>query len=178
MDPAPPPPPHSPDVPGTVTAQVAAARSAAQQVVPEQIGASASPDDDSTPPEPAPAPNSPRSRTPAFRWRWRSVQRLPITLMLASLLAGLGIVQLSFQLGLMTYRSVTWTQETRATQSRVKGLEEDVQVLQDAQRSANDPNYLEQLARCQGFVGANETVVVAPNAPATPSDNCDVRRLP
>ncbi|ANE44692.1 cell division protein FtsB [Deinococcus puniceus] len=98
--------------------------------------------------------------------------------MLTSLLAGLGIVQLSFQLGLMTYRSITWTQETRAAQTRVQGLERDVQVLQDAERAANDPVYLEQLARCQGFVGAKETVVVSPTAPSTPSENCNARRLP
>lgn len=160
MDAAP-PPPHPPV--------------ASEQAVPEQVGASTLPDD-STPQDTGPAPTPLGRRT--FHSRWRSVQRLPITLMLASLLAGLGIVQLSFQLGLMTYRSITWTQETKATQSRVRHLEQDVQVLQDAQRSANDPTYLEQLARCQGFVGANETVVVSPTAPATPSDNCDVRRLP
>ncbi|THF70162.1 cell division protein FtsB [Deinococcus sp. Arct2-2] len=121
-------------------------------------------------------PVPPRRRTLASRWR--SVQRLPVTLMLASLLAGLGIVQLSFQLGLIAYRTTTWTQETNATQSRVRGLESDVKVLQDAARSASDPSYLEQLARCQGFVGAKETVVVSPTAAGTYSDNCTARRLP
>ncbi len=165
MDAAPPPTP-SPPAP------------APKQGVPEQVAASTLPDKDSTPQEQEPGtlPTPPRRRTLASRWR--ALQRLPVTLMLASLLAGLGIVQLSFQLGLMTYRSVTWTQETRAAQMRVQGLERDVQVLQDAERSANDPTYLEQLARCQGFVGAKETVVVSPTAPSTPSDNCNARRLP
>ncbi|MFB9990726.1 cell division protein FtsB [Deinococcus oregonensis] len=169
MDAAPPPTP-SPPAPRTVTEPVT------EQDVAEQVAASALPDEESTLQDSGTAPRPPRRRTLASRWR--AAQRLPVTLMLASLLAGLGIVQLSFQLGLMAYRSVTWTQETRATQSRVQGLEQDVKVLQDAERSASDPSYLEQLARCQGFVGAAETVVVSSTAPGTPSDNCVARRLP
>ncbi|BDP40687.1 hypothetical protein DAETH_06560 [Deinococcus aetherius] len=114
--------------------------------------------------------------------RWRQVRRLPFTLMLASLLAGLGIVQLTFQIGNLGYRSVTWLRETRATQERVAALERDVRVLQEAVAAADDPTYLEQLARCQGFVGAQEDVIVAVGAPETPGEttgeNCVVRRLP
>jgi len=51
--------------------------------------------------------------------RWRQVQRLPLTLMFASTLTGLGIVQLTFQLGNLAYRTVTWQQETRATAERI-----------------------------------------------------------
>lgn len=158
MDAAPPPSPPAPE-----------------QVGPEPFVPTL-PDDDSTPQDTSSTPAAPRRRTLAARWH--ALHRLPITLMVASLLAGLGIVQLSFQLGLIAYRTTTWTQETNATQSRVRGLEQDVRVLQDAERSASDPVYLEQLARCQGFVGATETVVVSPSAPSTPSDNCAVRRLP
>ncbi|MDB5044275.1 MAG: cell division protein FtsB [Deinococcus sp.] len=163
MDPAPPPTPLPP-----------APKPAPEPVVPEPSEWTAQ-DDETT----APAPESPRlpPRRRTLAARWRALQRLPVTLMLASLLAGLGIVQLSFQLGLIVYRTTTWSQETRDTETRVRGLEQDVKVLQDAERSASDPIYLEQLARCQGFVGATETVVVATTAPAT-SENCDVRRLP
>ena len=135
---------------------------------------------DTSPQEaPGDVPVSPRG-TLAGRWhalnrRWG---RLPITLMIASLLLGLGIVQLSFQIGNSIYRSVTWSQDTRATLGRVHGLESDVHILQDAQKMASDPAYLEQLARCQGFVGGKEKVVVASNAPTNPGSSCDVVRLP
>ncbi|WP_245808313.1 cell division protein FtsB [Deinococcus hopiensis] len=109
--------------------------------------------------------------------RWRQVQRLPLTLMLASLLVGLGIVQLTFQLGLMTYRTVTWSRETQATLARVHGLERDVRVLRDAQQAAYDPAYLETLARCEGYVGEREQVIVSPDAPGT-AENCAPVRLP
>ncbi|WP_235610305.1 cell division protein FtsB [Deinococcus aerius] len=127
-----------------------------------------------TPPDPPPSP--PRG----LGARWRQVQRLPLTLILTSLLAGLGIVQLSFQLGNLAYRTATWTRETRQTQARIRGLERDLRLLRDAERAAQDPAYLEVLARCQGFVGENEEVVVAPGAPETPGElqNCMTLRLP
>ncbi len=128
---------------------------------------------------PMTAPDPPPSH-PAhgLRARWRQVRRLPFTLMLASLLAGLGIVQLTFQLGNLGYRSVTWVRETRETQERVEGLERDVRVLKEGVAAAEDPAYLEQLARCQGFVGVEEDVIVAVGAPETPGENCAARRLP
>lgn len=113
-----------------------------------------------------------------LRATWRQVQRLPLTLMLASLLAGLGIVQLTFQLGNLAYRTALWTRDTHAAEARIQALERDVRVLQEAERGASDPAYLEILARCQGFVGEGEQIVVAPNAPETPGENCAVRRLP
>lgn len=110
--------------------------------------------------------------------RWHTLSRLPVTLMIASVLLGLGIVQLSFQLGNTIYRSVTWKQETQQTAGRVKTLQRDVNILRDAEKSASDPAYLEELARCQGFVGRGESVIVAQNAPTTPTENCQAVRLP
>ncbi|WP_240738233.1 hypothetical protein [Deinococcus fonticola] len=110
--------------------------------------------------------------------RWRTLSRLPVTLMIASVLLGLGIVQLTFHLGHTVYRSFTWLQDTRQTSARVQALQRDVNMLHDAEKAASDPAYLEQLARCQGFVGQKEQVIVAPNAPTTPSENCQVIRLP
>nr|WP_255578986.1 MULTISPECIES: septum formation initiator family protein [unclassified Deinococcus] len=99
--------------------------------------------------------------------------------MAASLLAGLGIVQLTFQLGNSVYRTLTWSAETRQTQARVQTLERDVQILQDAVRASQDPEYLRALARCRGFVGKNERVVVASDAPDTPpGENCKALRVP
>ncbi|WP_230275478.1 MULTISPECIES: cell division protein FtsB [unclassified Deinococcus] len=110
---------------------------------------------------------------------FQRLQRLPLTMMAASLLAGLGIVQLTFQLGNSVYRTLTWSAETRQTQARVQTLERDVQILQDAVRASQDPEYLRALARCRGFVGKNERVVVASDAPDTPpGENCKALRVP
>lgn len=122
------------------------------------------------------APSSPRG---TLQGRWRVLSRMPIIMMLASLLLGLGIVQLTFQLGNSVYRSVTWQKETVATRARVKALQDDVKILEDAERWASDPTYLEQLARCQGYVGRNETVVVATSASTDPGgESCTPVRLP
>lgn len=118
--------------------------------------------------------------TLAGRWETlnRQLSRLPVIMMLASLLLGLGIVQLTFQIGNSIYRSVTWKQETQVTMKRVRELQQDVNILKDAERMALDPGYLEQLARCQGFVRNSERVVIATNAPTNPGDNCSAVRLP
>lgn len=123
-----------------------------------------------------PPPPPPPSR--GLGTRWRQVQRLPLTLMLACALTGLGIVQLTFQLGNLTYRTLTWQQDTRAANTRIAALERDLRVLREAERGALDPEYLEVLARCQGFVGDNEEIVVAEGAPETPGENCATLRVP
>lgn len=99
-------------------------------------------------------------------------------MMVTSLLAGLGIVQLSFQLGNTVYRSVTGSQQTTEARAQIQSLERDVQVLQDAENNALTPGYLRELARCQGFVGVGERVVVSPEAPESPGENCKALRLP
>ncbi|KEF33986.1 MULTISPECIES: hypothetical protein [Deinococcus] len=124
-------------------------------------------------PEPPPSPER-----RGWRSRWRRLQRLPVALVVASLLSALGIVQLSFQLGNLVYRTVTWQGETRAAEERIRALERDVRVLREAEAAALDPAYLEVLARCQGFVGENEELVVAENAPDAPGEICHTLRLP
>ncbi|GGL96996.1 cell division protein FtsB [Deinococcus aerophilus] len=127
----------------------------------------------------APPPPPPPRR--AVWWRRLSLRRLgrlPLSMMLTSLLAALGIVQLSFQLGNTVYRSVTWTQQTREARASIRQLERDVKILQDARSATLTPDYLRDLARCQGFVGERETVVVSPNAPNNPGENCKALRLP
>ena len=114
---------------------------------------------------------------PRGSW-WRRATRLPLALMLTSLLAALGIVQLSFQLINTGYRTLSWSQQQRETLARIEGLERDIRILQDAKLASNDPNYLRQLARCQGFVGADEQIIVSPSAPDTPGENCQIVRLP
>ena len=110
--------------------------------------------------------------------RWEEVRRLPLSMMLASLLFALGIVQMSFLLGQSVYRYVTWTQQTREVQAQELQLKNDVRILQDAKNKATDPEYLNALARCLGYVGQNETVVVASSATNTAAGNCQPVRLP
>ena len=74
-------------------------------------------------------------------------------MMIASVLAALGIVQMSFLLGQSVYRYVTWTQQTALVQAQETQLKQDVQILQDAKDKASDPTYLNALARCLGYVG-------------------------
>ncbi|UBV42438.1 cell division protein FtsB [Deinococcus taeanensis] len=115
---------------------------------------------------------------PARRSGWRRLQRLPLTMMIASALLGLGIVQLTFQLGHSLYRTITWTQETQATRAQILTLERDVKILQDAVRAAQEPAHLRELARCRGFVGAGEQVIVASDAPDMSGENCRPLRVP
>ena len=98
-------------------------------------------------------------------------------MIIASLLLGLGTVQLAFQIGNSAYRTVTWRQETAEVQARVDALQRDVRTLKDAQQAASTVEYLRTLARCQGFVDPGELVVVATGA-QTSGTICDSLRLP
>ena len=110
--------------------------------------------------------------------RWEEVRRLPLTMMIASLLFALGIVQMTFLLAQSSYRYITWTQQTREVQTQEAKLKRDVQILQDAVAQSGDPEYLDALARCLGYVGKDETVVVAKSASPTSAGNCAPLRLP
>ena len=109
---------------------------------------------------------------------WADLQKLPVTVMLACLLAGLGSVQMTFLIGNSLYRSFVWTQEHHQIEVEIRALNVDVRVLQEAQAHADDPAELRAQARCLGFVGRGETVVVAQDAPAGSSNNCDAVRMP
>lgn len=113
----------------------------------------------------------------------RPLERFPLTMILASVLLACGIVQLSFQIGNMVYRTTTWIEETRQTELRVNQLKQDIDMLKAAKRAANDPVYLEQLARCQGYVRAQgEMILFVPEeneiASKTAGYNCQSLRLP
>lgn len=109
---------------------------------------------------------------------WGATLRLPLALMVASLLLLLSIVQHSLQIGQSLFRSYIWTQETQKAQLEVADLQKDIAVLEKAAAAANDPAYLEQLARCQGFVSKTETVVVDSNAKFNLNQNCSTLRVP
>jgi hypothetical protein len=109
---------------------------------------------------------------------WQEVQRLPVSMMIACLLAGLGAVQLTFLIGNGLYRTYTWQTQTVAVKQEIASLNTDLRVLREAQAHADDPQELQAQARCLGFVGKNETVIVAQNAPDGASNNCDAVRMP
>lgn len=107
------------------------------------------------------------------------IERFPLAMMVVSVFLALGIVQSTFQLGHMLYRSYTWKQESKAALVRVQQLKEDIQILSAAKRAAYDPIYLEQLARCQGYVRQNELLMVdATAAGQALGYNCQISRLP
>ncbi len=99
-------------------------------------------------------------------------------MVIACLLAGLGTVQLTFLIGNGLYRAYVWQQQTRTVQGQIAALNIDLRVLREAQAHADDPQELQAQARCLGFVGKDETVVVAQDAPAGSSNTCDAVRMP
>ncbi|MGY2896100.1 cell division protein FtsB [Deinococcus sp. UYEF24] len=109
---------------------------------------------------------------------WAEVQRLPVSMMIACLLAGLGAVQLTFLIGNGLYRSYVWQTQTRTVKQEIASLNTDLRVLREAQAHADDPQELQAQARCLGFVGKGETVIVAQDAPDGASNNCDAVRMP
>ncbi|WP_261664181.1 FtsB family cell division protein [Deinococcus sp. Marseille-Q6407] len=109
---------------------------------------------------------------------WVRLGRIPLMPMALCLLCGLGSVQMLFHMGNGIYRSVTWEQETRQTQAENAHLRQEIQILNDAKAQLNNPEYLEQQARCWGYVGRDEKVLVVQNAPAKVGSNCDEYRLP
>ncbi|MFC4454386.1 septum formation initiator family protein [Deinococcus sonorensis] len=126
-----------------------------------------------------------RLRPPTWKLPWKVPnlrglpwQQLPLTLMLASALAALGSVQMTFLIGNSLYRHYAWQAETRTVQREVAQLRQDLRVLQDTRAHGSDPDYLSAMARCLGFVGTGETVVVAQGATDGPGGNCDPVRLP
>ena len=98
--------------------------------------------------------------------------------MVACLLAALGTVQMTFLIGNGLYRSYMWQQETRSVKLETVALNTDLRVLKEAQAHAGDPEELRAQARCLGFVGKSETVVVDQNAQAGAGNNCDAVRMP
>lgn len=124
----------------------------------------------------SPADTPPPARLPARLWA--GLDRVPLMAMTLCLLCGLGIAQTLFHIGSGVQRSVTWRQEAQATQAENDRLRQDIQILNDAKVQLNSPQYLEQLARCWGYVGRDEKVLVVEKAPATIGSNCDEYRLP
>lgn len=113
-----------------------------------------------------------------LRESWRAVQRWPIILMLASLFLGLSIVQLTFHFAHTIYRSMTWSQDITSFKTRIAKLEADINMLEDANKNVGSDEYMEQLARCEGFVKEDEQIIVAQNASEASGSTCVTHRVP
>ncbi|MGI8748542.1 MAG: cell division protein FtsB, partial [Deinococcus sp.] len=96
----------------------------------------------------------PAWRPPSWRWpRWRrpdwqGLRSLPLSMMLASLLAGLGAVQMTFLIGSGLYRSYTWGREGEVVRRELATLKGDIRVLRETRSHADDPEELRAQARC------------------------------
>lgn len=105
-------------------------------------------------------------------------------MMIASVLAGLGIVQMTFLFGNGLYRYYTWSHQVEQVRTQRDQLKKDVDVLQAVKDKADDPEYLTGLARCLGYVGANEKLLVATadikstQKGELPAGNCENVRIP
>ena len=106
------------------------------------------------------------------------MKRPPVLMMIASVLAGLGIVQMTFLVGQSVYRTISWSAQARALHGDNEQLSKDIGVLGSVRAHLDDPDYLRALARCQGFVGQGEQVVVAQDASVPENGNCDKIALP
>ncbi|GGJ50272.1 hypothetical protein GCM10008938_40240 [Deinococcus roseus] len=81
-------------------------------------------------------------------------------MILLSVLAGLGIIQMTVLIGYSIYRTVEFHQQIRELEARVTLLKQDVADLSNMRQKSFDPEFLRQLARCQGYVGEKEEVFV------------------
>ncbi|WP_051964596.1 septum formation initiator family protein [Deinococcus misasensis] len=92
------------------------------------------------------------------------MKRPPILMVILSVLAGLGIIQMTVLIGYSIYRTVEFHQQINELEGRVSLLKQDVADLKNMRQKSYDPEFLRQLARCQGFVGEKEEILVDKNA--------------
>ncbi|MBB6098804.1 hypothetical protein HNR42_002239 [Deinobacterium chartae] len=97
------------------------------------------------------------------------MRRPPVLLILISVLAGIGIMQMTLMIGATAYRSALWGRQISEVRDEVNRLRRDVRILEQVRAHADDPEYLRSLARCLGFVGTDEQVIVDQKAPHQPN---------
>jgi cell division protein FtsB len=87
--------------------------------------------------------------------------KLNLLELLLTVLLALGSLQLVALLGLAVLRHLHWQEDLAKLQQQNKQLAREIKGMQArAQRAQNDPVYLEQLARQQGMVGKDETILM------------------
>lgn len=77
-----------------------------------------------------------------------------------SLAAALGLMQMTLFIGYSVYRSLEQRGQIALERTRVAALEQRVAQLKELKVRALDPQFLEELARCQGFVKQGERVLI------------------
>lgn len=82
---------------------------------------------------------------------------------LFTLLAIVGSVHALSMLSVETYRALYSTQEIERLMADVAALQDDIVELSAIAEHANDPVYLEQLARCYGFAYPDEKRILSSN---------------
>ncbi|HWG83976.1 MAG TPA: cell division protein FtsB [Deinococcales bacterium] len=105
------------------------------------------------------------SRAPAGARAWRlpSLARLrrDAGWLALSVIATVGIIQVTWLLAQGAYREVTWRADARAVNARVYDLQLKVAAeVERARAAASEPSYLEALARRLGYVRKGERVLV------------------
>ena len=77
-----------------------------------------------------------------------------------SLAAALGLMQMTLFIGYSLHRSFEQRGQIALERVQVAALEQKVAQLKELKGKAQDPLFLEELARCQGFVKGGERVLI------------------
>lgn len=117
---------------------------------------------------PAAAPGTQAPARNVSHWRAGVQRSWPMMLLSGLLMAG--IIQMTFFIGQILWRSADWALQTRASQTRAALIEEEINVIKDGLKAQQDPRYLESRARCLGFVKEGEKVVIALPSPEEPDN--------
>ena len=77
-----------------------------------------------------------------------------------SLAAALGLMQMTLFIGYSIHRSLEQRGQISLERGQVAALEDKVRQLEELKIRANNLPFLEELARCQGFVKSGERVLI------------------
>jgi cell division protein FtsB len=85
-------------------------------------------------------------------------EHIPATLF--TVVAALGLLQITALILLTLYRHFDWSYQAEQKRAVVQQLQLEVKELRERQKLSSDPAYLEGLARKQGFIREGERVIV------------------
>ncbi len=81
---------------------------------------------------------------------------------LLGILLALGIAQMTLLIGSAAYQTFRWESQIRVAEGQVHALKRQVAVLSKGVTAMQNSAYLRELARCFGFVGAADRILVDP----------------
>ncbi|MFN8508960.1 MAG: hypothetical protein U0Z75_00040 [Deinococcaceae bacterium] len=80
---------------------------------------------------------------------------------LISLIAAIGLMQMTLFIGYVIVRSLQKVEQMAQEKQTIETLEAEINGLKELRsRAQNDPIFLMELARCQGFLDHSETAIV------------------